>query len=35
LRGIDVSLQPWDLSHALVSSQSSCPGETKGSTAPL
>lgn len=30
LRGIDVSLQPWDLSHALVWSQSSCLGETKG-----
>ena len=29
LRGIDVSLQPWDLSHAQVSSQSSCPGDTK------
>jgi len=30
LRGINVSLQPWDLSHALVSFQSSCLGETKG-----
>ena len=30
-KSIDVTLQPWDLSHALVSSQSSCLGETKGS----
>jgi len=30
LRGTDFSLQPWDLSHAPVSSQSSCLGETKG-----